>query len=146
NFYFLLSGEDRLVYLWRQVFRELARKLLQSPRFFRQLGFALLQLRDVRVDRDRAAVVGLALADQDPAAVAALLDVRPGRFPVTRHALSDPLLDPALRILDEPALGGGSNDAFERHAGGNLDGVARIEQRSIFVVAHHQAILAIVQR
>ena len=146
DFDFLLSGENRLVYLRREVFRELARELLQSPGFVRQLGLALLQLRDVRVDGHRATVLGLALADQDPATVAALLDMRAARFAVTGHAFSDPLLDPALGVLDVPALRGASNDAFERHSGGYLCGVARIEERSIFVVAHHQAILAIVER
>src|SRR6266851_9430636 len=146
DFDFLPSGENRLVYLRREVFRELARELLQSLGFVRQLVLALFQLRDVRVDGHRATVVSLALADQDPATVAALLDVRAARFSVTGHAFSDPLLDPALGVLDVPALGGASNDAFERYAGRYLCGVPRIEERSILVVAHHQAILAIVER
>jgi hypothetical protein len=58
----------------------------------------------------------------------------------------DPLLDPALGVLDVVALGGASNDAFERHAGRYLGAAAGIEERSILVVADHQAILAIVER
>src|ERR1700735_868184 len=72
--------------------------------------------------------------------------MRAARFLVTGHAFSDPLVDTALGVLDVPALGGAPNDASERHAGRYLCGVARIEERSILVVAHHQAILAIVKR
>src|SRR5215469_4693658 len=146
DFDLLLSSENRLVYLGREVFRELARELLQSLGFVRQLALTLLQLRDVRVDCYRATVVGLALAGQDPATIAALLDVWTARFSVTGHALPNPVLDPALGLLDIPALGGASHDAFERHTGRYLYGAPRIEQRSILVVAHHQAILAIVER
>src|SRR5262249_33246936 len=92
------------------------------------------------------AIIGLALADQDPAAVTALLDLRAARFPVMGHAALDPRLDPTLGALDVSALGGAPNDAFEGHAGRYLCSTARVEERSIFVVAHHQAILAIVER
>src|SRR6516165_7611416 len=146
DFDLLLSSENGLVYLGREVFRELARELLQSLGFIRQLALTLLQLRDVRVDCYRATVVGLALAGQDPATIAALLDVWTARFSVTGHALPDPVLDPALGLLDISALGGASHDAFERDTGRYLYGAPRIEQRSILVVAHHQAILAIVER
>src|SRR5207247_821332 len=123
---FLFSGEDRLIYLGRKVFRELVRELLQSLGLLRQLVLTLLQLRDVRVDGHRAAVVGLALADQDPATVAALLDLRVARFSVTGDPFSDPLVYAALGVLDIIALGGASNDAFERHPGRYLcRGVAR---------------------
>ena len=41
-----------------------------------ELGFVLLHFSDVRIDRNNAAVGGLAFADLDPTAVAAALDVR----------------------------------------------------------------------
>ena len=66
---------------------------------------------------------------------------------MTGHAFADPLLDPAVGVLDVAALGGASNDAFERHAGRYVyGGVNRIKERSILVVANDQAILAIVER
>src|SRR6516165_847219 len=127
DFDFLFPGEDRLVDLGRKVFRELVRELLHRPRFFRELVLALLQLCNVRVYGHRTTLVDLALADQDPATVASLLDVRAARFQVTGQAFADPLLDPAVGIPDVTALGGASNEAFERHARRYLyGGVARI--------------------
>src|ERR1700693_609560 len=146
NLDFLLTRENRLVNLRREVFRKLPRKLLQSPGLVRQLVLTLLQFCDVGIDGDRASVVGLALAHQNPAAVAALLNERAARFSVTGQAFPDPVLDPAFYILDVTALGGASNDAFERHAGRYLYAAAGIEKRSIFVVAHNQAIFTVVER
>src|SRR5262245_13904352 len=146
DFDFLLSGEDGLVYLWREVFRELARELLQSLCLVRQLVLTLLQFGDVGVDRHRAAVVGLALADQDPSTVPALLDVRATRFSVTGHPFSNPFLDPTLGILDVRSLGGTSNDAFVSHSRRYLWRLARIEESSILIIAHHEAIIGIIKR
>ena len=96
----LAAGEDRVVDLRREVLGELARERLEGGGFLRQALLPLLQLGDVRIDRDCAAILGAPLADHDPAAVAAPLHLRLAGIAVLRQALGDPFLDPALGVLD----------------------------------------------
>src|SRR5262249_52931692 len=93
-----------------------------------------------------APVVGLAFAHQNPAAVAAPLNVRARRSLVMGHAFSDPVLDPALGILDISALGGAPYNVFETHAGRYLYAAIGIEESLVFAVAQDEVILAIVER
>ena len=71
-----LPVKIEVVDLRREVLGELARERLEGGGFFRQVLLPLLQLGDVGIDRDRAAILGAALADHDPAAVAAPLHLR----------------------------------------------------------------------
>src|SRR5262249_27051898 len=89
---------------------------------------------------------GFALAHQNPAAVAAPLNVRARRSLVTGHAFSDPVLDSALGILDISALGGAPYNVFETHAGRYLYAVIGIEERFVFAVAQDEVILRTVAR
>src|SRR5215213_4772540 len=141
----LAAGEDRVVDLRRQVLGELARERLERRRFLRQVGLALLELGDVRVDRDRAAVLGAALTDHDPAAVAAPLHLRLAGIAVLREALRYPFLDPALGVLDGALRGRAPDDAPEGHARRHGALVARIEQPAIARVAQHEAVLGVVE-
>src|SRR5262245_49477374 len=72
--------------------------------------------------------------------------MRATRFAVTGHPFFKPLLDPALGVLDVPALGGASNDAFVGHSRRYLWRIAGIEERSIFVITHHKPIFAVIER
>ena len=114
----LLAGEDRVVDLRRQILRELGRQRGQRVGLLGQVLLALLELGDVGIDRDGAAVLGAALADHDPAAVAAPLHLRLAGIAVLVQPLGDPFLDAAFRILDVAALGGAADDALERRARG----------------------------
>jgi len=74
------------------------------------------------------------------------MDVRAGRSLVAGHAFSDPVLDPALGILDISALGSAPYNVFKTHAGRYLYAAIRIEERLVFAVAQDEVILAIVER
>ena len=135
NLDLLPAGENRIIELRRQIFRQLTGELFQSERFFRQLFFALLELGDIGVDGDGAAVDRPSLADHDPASITALLHVRRTRVAVPREALLQPRLDAALCLLHVTALGGPPGNGLEGHPGRRLDAAPGIEQRSIHAVA-----------
>ena len=112
--------------------------------FFGEILLALLELGDIGIDRDGAAVLGAALADHHPAAVVAALHLRLAGIAMLRQPLRDPFLDAAFRILDIAALGGAADDALERRAGAQIDVEARVEQVAIARIADDQPVLAVV--
>ena len=141
-------GVERRAQLMAHVGQELALgagRLLGLLHGAAQLEFRMLEVGDVGVDRDDAAVMGVALGDLDPAAVGALLDQRLGRVAVARDPLGDPGVDPADRLADPTALGRAAHDRLERHAGLDRRGVARVEHLAVAVVAEHQAVGGIEQ-
>lgn len=115
-----------------------------AARLLREILLAPLELGDVGVDGDGAAVLGAALADHDPAAIAAPLHLRLGRVAVTRKALGDPLLQPALRVADVPALGGATDDRLEPVPRRQVDVKAGVEQFAVAGIADHQPVFGIV--
>ena len=134
-----------VVDLRREVLGELARERLERRRFLRQVRLALLELGDVGIDRDRAAVLGAALADHDPAAVAAPLHLRLAGIAVLRQALGHPFLDPALGILDGALRGRAPDDGLEGHARRHRALVPGVEQPAVAGVAQHEAVLGVVE-
>ena len=130
--------------LRRQVFRELRRQRRERGGLLGQVLLALLELGDVGIDRDGAAVLGAPLADHHPAAVVAPLHLRLARIAVLAQPFGDPFLDAAFGVLDVAALGGAADDALECRAGGQIDVEAGIEQIAVARVADHQPVLAVV--
>src|SRR5262249_18871968 len=107
------------------------------------LGFGPLQLRDVGIDRDGAAILGLLLVDLDPATVAAPLDVRSAGMAMPCQPLGNPLLLAAPGFLDGSALSGRADDRFIGRAGAGCR-QTRIEQLAIGAVAEDQFVLGII--
>ena len=154
-----LAGENRRIDLGRQVLRQLRRQDLQRPVLFahelvRQLRLALglakflfgpLDLGDVRVDGDGAALCGLALVDLDPAAVGAALDVGLARLPVLCQPLGNPLLDPSFGVLDKTLLRRVADEHLVRRAR-RRRAQPGIEKLAIGAVADDQPVLRVVQR
>ena len=105
---------------------------------------ALLELGDVGIDRDGAAVLGAPLADHHPAAVGAPLHLRLARIAVLTQPFGDPFLDAALRILHVAALGSAADDALECGARSQVDVQAGVEQIAVARVADDQPVLAVV--
>ena len=140
----LLAGEDRIVNLRRQVFRELGRQRRQRRGLLGQILLALLELGDVGIDRDCAAVLGAALADHHPAAVGAALHLRLARIAMLLQAIRNPFLDAAFRILDIAPFRSTADDGLERRAGGEFEVQARIKQVAVVGIADHQPVLAVV--
>ena len=132
------------VHLRRQVFCELGRQRRQRGGLLGEVLLALLELGDVGIDRDGAAVLGAALADHHPAAVAAPLHLRLARIAMLLQPFGNPFLDAAFRILDVAALSGPADDALERRAGAQIDLQAGVEQVAIARVADDQPVLAVV--
>jgi hypothetical protein len=91
----------------------------------------LLELGDVGIDRDRAAVLGAPLADHHPAPIAAPLHLRLARIAVMAQAVGDPLLQAAFRVLDISALGCAPDDALEGCSDAQVDVQAGIQQVAI---------------
>ncbi len=81
----------------------------------RRLGLflSLLEFGDVGVDRDSAAGFGLALADADPTAVLAQLEVWLVGVAVLCDALGNPFVDATLGIANQALFGGGPDDRLE---------------------------------
>src|SRR5262245_16318064 len=117
----LLAGEDRIVYLRRQVFRELGRQRRQRVGFLREVLLALFELGYIRINPDGAAVLGAAFAHHHPAAVTASLHLRLARIAMLPQPFRDPFLNAAFRILDVAALGGPADDALEGRPGAQID-------------------------
>ena len=85
-------------------------QVLQS---FGQSQLGVLELRDIGVDRDRAALVGLPFVDLNPETVTTLLYVGPLRPAMPLQARSDPFLDIPLGLGNQMAAGRPSDDLFE---------------------------------
>ena len=132
------------VHLRRQVFGELGRQRGERGGLLGQVLLALLELGDVGIDRDGAAVLGAALADHHPAAVVAPLHLRLARIAMLPQPFGDPFLDAAFGILDVAALRSAADDAFKRRAGAQIDVQAGVEQVAIARVADDQPVLAVV--
>ena len=124
---------------------DLLGRLLGAPVRFLQLRLALLELGDVGVDRDRAAAGDLALGDQDPAAVGAMLQGRRAGIAMLRQALPNVPLGVVARLVDQPALDRAPEDRLERGPGLDLDVAAGIEQLPVARVAQLEPVLGIVE-
>src|SRR4051812_810440 len=131
----LVASEDGIVDLRREIFGELTRERLEGGGFFREALLPLLQLRDVGIHPDCAAIVSATLADHDPAAVSAPLHLRLAGKTVLTQALGQPFLDPSLSVLDVATLGGAPDDALEAHARHHVALVACIKELSVAGVA-----------
>ncbi len=108
-----------------------------------ELLLALLQLRDVGVNGDRAAVVGAALADAYPASAEMIFE-RARRRGAMMQPLGDPVGRGPIAEIDKAALHGHFQDPAERRAGLNHVGEARIEL-DVFGVAQQQPVVGVVQ-
>jgi len=75
-----------------------------------KLRFVLLHFGDIGIDRDNTAVCGFSFADLDPAAIAAVLDMRLTAGTMPRDPLSYPGIPVFLSIQDQPALGSSLQD------------------------------------
>ena len=69
-------------------------KRLESRGLLGEVLLPLLQLRDVRIDRDSAAVLGPSLADHDLSPVASPLHLRLTRVKVSEQAFGHPFAMP----------------------------------------------------
>src|SRR5260221_91541 len=105
----------------------------------------LFQFGDVGIGRDHAAASGLALADPDPTAIAAVLDVRRAGTLVTLEAFSHPSVGASVRLLYQSAIDGGTDNRLE--AGAGLHDVRmRRKQVPVSAVAHDELVVRIVER
>ena len=141
----LAAGEYRAVHLRRQIFRQLAGKRLEGRGFLGEVLLPLLQLRDVRIDGDRAAGADPPLAYHDPSPVASPLHLRFARVAVPGQPLGDPFLDPPLGIPDVAALGGSANDVLECRAGRQFGLKTGVEQFAVAAVAEDEPVLRVVE-
>ena len=105
-----------------------------------------LEVGDIGVHGDDAAIVGASLSDLDPPTVGPMLQNRRTRVAMLGEALGDPRIDPVCGGLDPPALGRAADDRLETHSGRNVRAQVRIEDLAIAAVAHDQSILRVEQR
>src|SRR5260370_24698091 len=118
---------------------------LELPDQVGPVGFMLFQFGDVGIGRDHAAASGLALADPDPTAIAAVLDVRRAGTLVTLEASSHPSVGASVRLLYQSAIDGGTDNRLE--AGAGLHDVRmRRKQVPVSGVAHDELVVRIVER
>jgi hypothetical protein len=78
---------------------------------------AFLDLGEVAVDGNRAAGLGAALADLEPAAIRAVLQQRLARMAMLGETLPDPALFLAFGVLDEAVRHCAADDLLKRRAG-----------------------------
>jgi hypothetical protein len=83
----------------------------------RELCFALFQFCNVRIYGNNTPISGSSFIDPDPAAVAAMLDVRFARGMVARYSFRNPGITSSLGILDLAAFDGCAQNSFEARAG-----------------------------
>src|SRR5262249_1147730 len=111
----------------------------------RQLCLVLFQFGDVGIGRDHTPARGLALADSDPTAIAAALDVRFARISVALEAFLQPSVGASLSVLYRSTVDGSTNNCLE--AGAGLHDVrVRCKQVAISAVAHDELVVRAVQR
>src|SRR5262249_62288559 len=111
----------------------------------RQLCSVLFQFVDVGIGRAHTAARGLALADSDPTAIAAVLDVRLAGVSVALEAFLQPSVGASVRILYRSAVDGGADNCLE--AGAGLHDIrVRREQVAIAAVAHDELVVRTVER
>jgi hypothetical protein len=91
----------------------------------------LLEFGNVGIDRDGAPILGAALADHHPPAIAALLYLRRPWVAMLFQPFRNPFLNAAFGILDVTALGGPADDAFKSRADAQIDVQAGIQQIAI---------------
>jgi hypothetical protein len=138
------AREDRIINLRREILGQLGRERLQRGGLAGEILFPLLQLGDVGIDRDGAAVLRSSLAHHDPASVAAPLHLRLPRVAVPLEALRNPGFDPAFRILDLAALRRAPDDGLERRAGGEVHLAVRVEHFLVAGIADDEPVLGVV--
>src|SRR5262249_1318769 len=92
-----------------------------------------------------AAVRGFSLADLDPAAVAAPLDVRLTALAMSRDSFLYPGIAVSLRIQDQSAFGSSTQDCFESCAGHHHVRVG-CKKLAIMAVAYNEPVLCIIKR
>ena len=104
-----------------------------------------LDLGDVGLDRDNAAIAGRVLADLQAAAVGEIELDRAARVAVLGDTAANPRLGVAAEVGDAPAFDEGAHHVLEGRARG--DGRAGFgEEFAVEVVAQHQAVVRVEQR
>jgi hypothetical protein len=110
-----------------------------------QLGFVLFQFGDVGIDRDHAVVGGFSLADLDPTAVAAALDVHLARGVVALEAFTQPGIAASFRVPDQSPISGGADNRLKARPGYHNIRVRR-KEFPIAGIAHDEFVFGIVKR
>src|SRR5262249_44264656 len=118
---------------------------LQERRLFAQRLLGPLELGDLGVDADRAAVLGLALVDLDPAAVALTVQERSLWVVMQFKSLLDPLFVSVGNTRNDATLGHGPSDLLERDPRHNDIGKTGVKLPEA-VVADHQPVFGIEQK
>ena len=133
----------------RDALGDIVQRGLKQDGFLRQLLLAptllvALQVGDVGIDADHAAVAGPALVDLHPAAIGQLVDIRPLGLPVFGQTLVQPTDAAIPDVLDGPGPDRLKRYLGKCYSGDDLFAEGRPEGQ-ILAVAHDKAVVAVEQ-